>query len=351
MGSNIMKFELMSRVFTRGFPLPERKDIRCLADLASKEPSCKAVLDMPFAYYFLWVYPFGSPGACFKDGLSAEESMIQYREVYDLTTYLLETYRGSGKTFFLGHWEGDWYLHPNSNRKHVPTPEAIKGITDWLKIRQKAVDDAKKKTPPKGVNVFHYTEICLVQKGMRGEKCMINNVIPHVNVDFVSYSSYDTTIKFRDNVDKPLRETLNYIESKLPPKPEIKGKRVFIGEYGYPLEMTKTPLKQDAYSRQVCLTALSWGCPFVLYWEFYCNENKKGPHRGFWLIDNKNRKQPFYYTLQNYYAGAKRRVADFRKRRGRYPTPDEFRRIGVEALKAAPNKPAPRKPMRPTKTK
>jgi hypothetical protein len=36
-------------------------------------------------------------------------------------------------------------------------------------------------------------------------------------------------------------------------------------------------------------------------------------HRGFWLIDDKNRKQPFYSTLSSYYENMKRIVAEFRK--------------------------------------
>ena len=152
-------------------------------------------------------------------------------------------------------------------------------------------------------------------------------------MDYVSYSSYDTTNPHKGNVRKALHEALDYIESKLPAKKGLQGKRVFIGEYGIPLSAAGTPEKQDQYSRDVCLAALEWGCPFVLYWEMYCNEKTKGKHHGFWLIDDKNRKQPFYFTLQNYYENMKRIVMEFRKQHGRFPTDNELREKAVEILK------------------
>jgi hypothetical protein len=108
---------------------------------------------------------------------------------------------------------------------------------------------------------------------------------------------------------------------------------VFIGEYGFALERTKTPQKQDLCARDVCLAALEWGCPFVLYWEIYCNENPGGKHRGFWLIDDKNRKQPFYYTLERYHEAMKRFVEASEKVHQRLPTDPELRRKALEVLK------------------
>ena len=37
-------------------------------------------------------------------------------------------------------------------------------------------------------------------------------------------------------------------------------------------------------------TALDWGCPYVVYWQLYCNEPRRQPVktnadvRGFWLL-------------------------------------------------------------------
>jgi hypothetical protein len=79
-------------------------------------------------------------------------------------------------------------------------------------------------------------------------------------VDFVSYSAYDTT-----NLPSPdnIKSALDYIASKLQPKPGITGKRVFIGEYGYPVlnhaKLVHTPQEQDALSRVVMRTSCFTG--------------------------------------------------------------------------------------------
>lgn len=66
--------------------------------------------------------------------------------------------------------------------------------------------------------------------------------------------------------------------------------------------------------------------------QFYCNENKKGTHEGFWLIDNQNRKQPFYYTLQNYYRDMKQYTASFEAKNGKPPSDVDMRRQALRIL-------------------
>jgi len=61
--------------------------------------------------------------------------------------------------------------------------------------------------------------------------------------------------------------------------------------------------------------------------------NKDGKHRGFWLIDNKNKKQPFYFTLKKYYAGMKKYVVNFKEKHGRVPNNKEFKKRAVELMK------------------
>jgi hypothetical protein len=337
MGSNILKFGMSKRYMGDQYNLPRNDKIKSLVDLASMEPSVKTVLDMPFSYYFIWVYPFSHSDAAWANGLSEKERSEEYKEVHALATYLLKKYSGSGKTFFLGHWEGDWHLRPNLDPKQDPAPKAITGMIDWLNVRQKAIDDAKLQTQSKDVYLYQYTEVNLVQIGMKNRKCLVNNVLPFSTVDYVSYSSYDTTLPFKGNTRKALHGALEYIESKLPLKPNILGKRVFIGEYGFPLDHAGTPQKQNEYSLDVCLTALEWGCPFVLYWEIYCNEKPGGKHKGFWLIDEKNIKQPFYYSLQAYYVNMKRFVELHKSEYRRLPTNGELNKKAVEIIRQAIN--------------
>jgi len=100
-----------------------------------------------------------------------------------------------------------------------------------------------------------------------------------------------------------LPRALGYLDAQLRPKDGIPGRRVFIGEYGFPADRY-APQDQDALSRRVMRIGLGWGCPFVLYWQIYNNALTDGRQRGFSLIDDDARKQPVYFTLPQYYGNA-----------------------------------------------
>lgn len=331
LGSNILKISMGRKYCREDYALPKREDIKSLKDLAANEPSFKKVLDMPFGYYLIQAYTFSNGWRA--EGFTGENLEQEYKEIYDLAFYLLKRYAGAGKTFLLGHWEGDWHLHAGNDPKKEPDPQTIEDMIAWLNIRQKAIDDARRDAKARGVYIYQYTEVNLVQKGMKGGTCVANNVLPYTTVDFVSYSAYDTINPHMGGAREALREALDYIESKLPSKPGIAGKRVFIGEFGFPLKAAGSPEKQDEYARDISRAALEWGCPFVLYREFYCNEtDADGKHKGFWLIDDKNKKQPFYNTLKTYYQKSKKFIADFEKKHKRIPTDAEFRQKALKFL-------------------
>jgi len=338
LGSNVIKFTLDRGYFgvdrstgKRHNVREEKPEIKSLTQLVRDEPTHHHVLDMPFAYYILWTHSF-SNDADWQNGFTEAQAKTEYREIYDLTKYLLTEYNGSGKTFFLGHWEGDGWLRHSTDPKNdvLVTHEKAQAMIDWLNARQRAVDDAKRDTPHQNVQVWHYTEVNHVKLAMDGRPALVNEVLPHTHVDFVSYSSYDTAWS-----PELLKKALTFIESKLPAKEGIPGKRVFIGEFGFPA-VKFTPQEQDRKSRDVLRVALEWGCPFALYWEIYNNEQDKGGHAGqlgFWMIDDKGVKQPIYYTYQRFYQQAHAYVQDFTKSHGRPPTAEEYAKEAVEFLK------------------
>jgi len=313
MGSNILKISLS----TGSYNITGRPNYGSVTSLVQDDPSFSKVLDMPFTYYFFWARSHAN----WADGYSNSERMDDSTQIADLTKYLLTKFNNTGKQFFLGHWEGDWYLLPNYDANYVPSNDRLNGMIQWYRARQNAVDEALRVTPHSNVEVFTYCEVNRVVDAMNGLKRVVNKVLPFTNVDYVSYSSYDAQSLSQSEYNN----VMNYIEANLPLRPLIKGKRVFIGEMGrasYDLSSSKA--QHESVNRENIRKGLSWGAPFVLYWEFYNNEVPNGIQRGFWLIDDKNEKWPLYTTYQNFYAKAKNWVASQKKLLNRLPTREEY---------------------------
>ena len=334
LGSDIIKFYAGKGTLAQyGFALSP--SITSLTLLARNDPSYRRVLDLPFRHVLLWTYPFAASGdAGWKDSYSPSEARKEYTEIYDFTRYLLTNYNNSGRKFYLGHWEGDWYLLNNYDTTVNPSPTAIQGMINWLNNRQKAVDDASQAVAHSNVWVYQYTEVNRVRdamlNGSTNNQRLVNAVLPCVtNLDFVSWSSYDG----QDLGAADLHATLDYIEANLPPAKSsvITGKRVFIGEYGWggslPSEAQESPTR--AYMQ--CLVA--WGAPFILFWEMYNNE----PGKQYWLIETNGLTTPCWFLHQRFINQSRLRVAQFKENSGRLPDDAEFASLTVPLL----NQPLP----------
>jgi hypothetical protein len=327
LGSNIMKFRLSKDFAKRNYAGPNPEAYDSLKDLAENEPSIRAVFEMPFYYYFMWVTSLQGVKWADKEGYTEKDAETEYREIYDLASHLLTTYNGSGKHFYFGHWEGDWLLVNGFNNKMDPIPHRVENMIKWLNNRQRAVDDAKRDYPDSDVKLYHYSEVNQVIKGLRGGKCYTTEVLPHVNVDYVSYSAYDAQLK----PEGQLPDALDYIERHLPKKKDIPGKRVWIGEFGYKAK-GNTPDEVKTKSLQFAQLAVEWGCPYVLHWQLYDNEFENGEYNGFWLIDNHGVKQPLFYALGDYFSSARRYISGHLNAEGCVPLAGEFRKKAVKVI-------------------
>lgn len=348
MGSDTLKISV-SPQYHRLYRINPDPTIKSARDLISKEPAFQTVFDMPFRNIMLWLYPFSDTKTKFRTGKFRQgEADRIYREIHDFTAHILTTYSGTQKSFFIGNWEGDWHTFAGRDKTADPKPEILEGMREWFLIREKAVADARRDTPHHGVNVYFYVEINQVAKAMReGRPALVNKVLPHIKTDYVSYSSYDVTnLAMRTGGDKGramLFEALDYIEKHLP-ESDLPGKRVMIGEYG----VTYRPLRDSKIQRQrtaeLMRWGLEWGCPFILYWQLYCNELVKAgdANRGFWLIDDKGVKQPVWHLHHDFLKKANAYVTDYQSRNGRLPNQAEYHQAAIEWLKIeAPDKPAP----------
>lgn len=326
MGSDIFKGYLGPE-YQRQNGVQPTGSLTTLTLLARGEPSMRQVLDLPFRHYLLWAYPLTA--GWWADGYSSAERQKEYDEIFALARYFLTNYNNTGKTFYLGHWEGDWHLLGNYDATRNPSPTAIQGMRDWLNNRQKAVDDARAGTPHTNVQVYLYTEVNRVRDAMADQPAtnqrVINQVVPFVpDLDFVSWSSYDgQNLSAAD-----LAMTLDYIAARLPTNKtaSIAGRRVFVGEYGW--GGTKTAAEQEPVTRAYMRELVKWGCPFVLFWEMYNNE----PDRKYYLIDPTGRPAPCYFLHQRFYNQARLTLAKFLQEHERLPSAREFENIAYALL-------------------
>ena len=348
MGSNLLKFSMNPRYCTENYGLPKNSEINSLTKLATMEPSVKEVLDMDFKFYHIWVYGFSqyTPEPAGKKDDTAQIKFINgypkeyedalYKELYEFTAHLLTAYNGTGKVFYLGNWEGDWHLRSDYDRNKPVNLKTLEGMTRWATVRQKAIDDAKRDIKHQNVSVYNYIEVNLVSKPLNdpSAKFVVNSIVNVVNPDYVSYSSYDATNPYKTEKDlkKNLQKALSYIESQLSPKKGLpEGKRVWIGEYGSP-SISYDDNMQNLRSIWTIKAALEWGTPYVLYWEMYNNEikDKTGEQVGYWLIDDKGKKQLAWYTHNTFYKESKEFLNSYYKKNKQLPNFDVFRKKAVE---------------------
>jgi hypothetical protein len=341
MGSDIIKFYMGSDTsFQSGVTLAS--NVTNLITLARDDPSYNQVLGMPFRHFIMWAYPFANADSWWANGYNTTQGTNDYREMYDLTCYLLTNFNNSGKTFYLGHWEGDGYLNVTVDGAAWATnPPAItiQGMIAWLNNRQQAVDDAKRNTTHTNVYVFNYAEANRVRDAMENgptnNERVINYVVPYVtNLDYLSYSSYDA-----QNLDSAdLYATLNYMQNELPTNKaaQVPGERMWVGEYGWGYE---SPTAQEPLTRSYIQRLLGWswegqGLQYILFWEIYNNQLPSAGGTNYDLIDSSDDKVPCYFLHQHFLNAARLLTAQFYETNGALPTDTQFSSLVSPMLNA-----------------
>lgn len=268
-----------------------------LVEMAS-HPYYRALFNKPYKVYVLTVYSLVSSNEhYFRTGVSTSQAEREAQAFDELTRYLMTKYNGTGKTFLLQHWEGDWALRGsfNSDPEADPSETAIAGMVDWLNARQQGVNRARNAVTGSDVNVFHASECNLVQIAIAGRPGVVNDVWPDTQLDLYGYSAYDTIGIAADDADpnfttsrQRFREALNYMAAKAPDSAAFGEKNVYIGEFGWP-EQDFGTTRAMRVIRMATEEALAWGCPYLVYWQLYDNECEVSGNptnqqcRGYWM--------------------------------------------------------------------
>jgi len=259
----------------------------------AQTPYFKDLFGKPFTTYIMVVTALGRDDGYWRNGITDEQKTDEQRQFYELTKHLLTAYNNTGKTFVLQHWEGDWMVRGNFDANAKPTELALKSMIEWLNARQAGVNQAREEVGQQGVHVYHATEVNRVVQSMRQDfPNMVTQVLPHTHLDLVSYSAWDSATEHYSDPNV-LREVLDFIAAHTPDSADFGDRNVYIGEFGMPENHYSLDQIRIAIPNAV-RTGLDWGCPYVVYWQLYCNElkdpNAKPPVksndavRGFWLI-------------------------------------------------------------------
>jgi hypothetical protein len=274
-----------------------------------------------FDYVFMWY----RSDPYFKDCYSAAEAKADYDAFYAYTKKLLTTYNGTGKTFYLGHWEGDWYYIDNYNTAQKEVSDVVtEGMIAWLNNRQKAVDDAKRDTPHENVEVWNYVEVNRPSDALDDSfDRVVNRVLPFTDVDYVSYSAYDTM----DASAAKIAQVIDLIYENLPDKDGVPGPRVFVGEVAQPAANCGfNDERHCEVNLNILAKYLKCEIKFVLYWQMFCNEKlENGDSRGFWLVNSDGEETELYQKTSDLLWAGETYVRDFAKENGRVPTMDEYK--------------------------
>jgi hypothetical protein len=283
LGFGVAKFWLDKHLPGYGFNSDWKlgRDAR-LVDVA-RHPYFASALGMGFGCIALEIQPV--TGNWRRKLASFEEDE---KQIYELSRYLLETYREMDTRFILQHWEGDWMLRDrpgDSWEKERPADveERCDAMVRWLSARQRGVERARKEVGKTVCRVEHAAEVNRVLDSLKGIPTLCTHVLPKVPLDWVSWSCYDGMGSAAD-----LWHGLEIIQGHAK-----EGTRVYVGEIGIPENQRTKDEVIEGWDRAMGVF-LAREVPYVIHWELYCNEwkgkregtgmGKANEMRGFWLV-------------------------------------------------------------------
>jgi hypothetical protein len=278
------------------------------------------IFRLPFKTIVLTAFTFANADsvqgiAQAQSRLSAEEN-----EFYQLTKYLYSHFSGTGKTFVLKNWETDGFAATLGNTSGDIPQNVVDDLVAWLSARQRGVTRARNEAHDSSVLVLNGAEVNRVlDYAQNGLKRVINAVVPQVNADMLTYSSYDAMVYGSDaqSVQRSLTQAFQTIEKFAPDPQKLGNRRILISEYGlFENEQPGDTWRADA----VLSTAKSAGLFGAFLWNLYDNECKQNGQyspvasaegdpkrptnaqcRGLWIVRPDGTTSPVLDAIKKYW--------------------------------------------------
>ncbi len=290
LGSSTIKLYLTPE-YQQKYPEMWPNDIHRLAELA-QTPAFSKVLGMPFKTYVITAYSFAM-GTSDVWRTQSDPALLaaEASELTELAELLLRTYSGSGKTFILQNWEGDWALLGGNDPSASIPADRMQRMIEWLNNRQTAIAKARAEVGEKGVAVLNAVEVNRVLDAGPDRPRVVTAVLPSVSPDAVSYSAWEAL-----EIDplQSMAETTAGISTKLRSAVSLiranagGSARVYLGEFGFAEnELDSAHLAGfQTLLETVVTSADELNLSDAIYWQLYDNECK-GPGvscQGFWVV-------------------------------------------------------------------
>lgn len=235
-----------------------------------------------FDTYLLTTYSSGDDANDWTTGYGATQAATERQEIAALGSALLSTF--PGKTFVILNWEGDNALAP------VATNQAAwDGYTAWIGARSQGVADARQATTATTARLYSGLEFNLVRSlstnapcDTSANKCVISVVAPQVDVDFYSYSSWQslgpgqTPAQVAAGLQADLTSALGYVKDR---DGGATAARFLVGEFGAPRE--ETDLGECAAMQRAAAIVpaiVQWGAAYGIFWQIIDNTPPTQPN-------------------------------------------------------------------------
>jgi len=225
--------------------------------------------------------------------VSVAKMQAEYTEMYNLASYLLTTYNGTGKKFIFQNWEGDWaFMDSFSPDTHV-NEWLVHNYVAFLGTRQRAIRDARRAiNSDVQIQMAFETNRVLDARQSPHMRRILRDIAPRIQPDIISYSAYDSTIvqqgvwgasyaAWLAATTPTFTKALQSIATTFP------GVPISIGEFGYP--ENEAPIGRNCGDMVTATynlaVATGLNIKHFIFWEVFDNEEiSPGVPRGFFTV-------------------------------------------------------------------